>query len=119
MLIEAGNGGGGIITTPLPSGILPLIESRPNHPLRCGGAGDPEGVTTEMQGHLETGKGNDSKDEAGRRRSGKALESSANTQKCEMWVLDVPRKDGKLCLLSAPTSFATEERLNAALEDVS
>lgn len=36
-----------------------------------------------------------------------------------MWVLDVPRKDGTFCLLSAPTSFATEERLNAALEDVS
>lgn len=58
ILIEAGNGGGGIITTPLASGILPLRESRPNHPLRCGGAGDPEGVTTEMQGHSETGKGN-------------------------------------------------------------
>lgn len=86
MLIEAGNGGGGIITTPLPSGILPLIESRPNHPLRCGGAGDPEVVTTEMQGHSETGKGNDRKDEAGRQRSGKALESSANTQKCGYWM---------------------------------
>lgn len=37
---------------------------------------------TEMQGHLETGKGNNRKDGAGRRRSGEALELSGNAQKC-------------------------------------